>query len=151
MFKARFAALVLLLCSIACAHAHEPLNDAVKASIREGILLWQETYTCELSTVVEIDENGGAKSSLVDHQETMILILNRERLTVESEDLIMTSNVVVSLSGMHISKAYGDELIAHSNIGHLVLNKDGELFWNWSAFNWDSGSIGVVFVKGLCK
>lgn len=131
--------------------AHQILHEGFRQATLEDIQLWKDQYTCDLNKIVEIDQNGRGVGSIFKNNEVLELKIDKKNLTVDHEDVLMSAGPIISMMGMHISKAYGGELIAHSNIGHMKLDKKGNFFWNWSAFNWDVGSTGIVFVSGVCK
>ena len=131
--------------------AHQIIHEGFRQVTLEDVQLWKDRYTCELKKIVEVDQNGRGVPSTLENEEVLELKIDKQKLMVDHDDVLLSTGPIISMMGMHISKAYGGELIAHSNIGHMKLDKEGNFFWTWSAFNWDAGSTGIVFIAGDCK
>ena len=144
-------AVVSLFAFVLPVKAHQIIHDGFRQATLEDINLWNDEYTCDLQKIVEVDDNGMGTSSIIEGDQPFVFKIDKQELTIDDGGVLMTSGPVISIMGMHISKAYGGELIAHSNIGHMLLDKDGNFFWSQSSFNWSAGSLGILFIKGLCK
>ena len=131
--------------------AHQILHDGFRQATLEDIQLWKDRYSCELKKIVEIDQDGRGTAATPENNELLELKIDKDELLVEQEGILISTGPIISMMGMHVSKAYGGKLIAHSNIGHMTLDKEGNFFWNWSAFNWEAGSTGIVFISGKCE
>ena len=131
--------------------AHQIQDDGFRQATLEDIQLWKDRYSCELKKIVEIDQDGRGTAAALENNELLEIKINKEELLVEYDGVLMSAGPIISMMGMHVSKAYGGRLIAHSNIGHMTLDKEGKFFWNWSAFNWEAGSTGIVFISGKCE